>query len=571
MLKRKNARYNFSDGFALPTIMIASVVMTIVLLAGLTASTSVISSVEEQYVQRVVRDTAESGMVLARECILAGETGWSELHTGDDCDGGNTCAGNACYVINDTDNNVRTWFEVGAATSEGSGYGVEVTAYYERLRASDDSVYRSANDTIKSVISTGNFTVSEFSGGHRVVCSIANTGLARCLGSNTSYTLGNGEGPSYSTPTFELVGGSLSGVTVSNIDVRSLHGCAISGGDVHCWGSDHHGALGNGAGTVHQDVAGPVDTSGVLAGKTMTKVTTGGTADNAAGVYAHTCALDSDGYAYCWGSNSAPAGGGQLGDGTTIARDVPVAVGAVLYNTIDSGAYHTCAIRISGEKLFCWGSDSNGQIGNSGGSHVSAPTAVQGPLLNIEFGNANFTKLASGHLHNCAINSDNNGMWCWGYNLQGQLGDGTTTTRQTAVKVTLPAGETGWADVVAGAYHTCGQTLDGSVYCWGGADPVGTLQGQIGDGSSSGANRTSPTAVDTSGVLSGKTLTHIWSSWSSSIVRDDTSHYYSWGVNNHAQLGTGVKDDPVQAYSPIDPEYFNDPSTGSESSAGIAY
>lgn len=551
-------------GFALPTVIITSVVMMIVVLAGLTATTSITSNIQEQHIRSLANGTAQAGAILAQTCIENDEISWTKLRTGDTCAGSAShCTSASCYLLNDTTAKERTWFEVEPPVAVGTKYEVQVTAYYERIRTSTGTATTAISNTVKATITPVSLQVSDFAGGQHAVCGTSDAGSAYCLGSNESYVLGNGENTTYFTANFEPVGGSLSGsTTVTDIDTNALHSCAVSSGFIYCWGTDHQGALGNGAGGSNQSVAGPVDTSGALAGKTMTKVTTGGTADNATDLYAHTCALDDTGAAYCWGSNNTVSGGGQLGDGTNTARQLAVTVlGGHQYETIDTGKWHTCAIRTD-DKLYCWGGDNNGQIGNgSGVTHVSTPTAVQGPFLNTEFTNANFTKLASGAAHNCAINSDNDGMWCWGQNAQGQIGDGTTTVRHNAVKVTLPGGETGWADVVAGEYYTCGLTLAGRVYCWGGTGIVGFLQGQIGDGSTSGANRTSPTAVVTSGVLNGKTVAKLWNTWSSSIVQDTDGNGYSWGRNNDAQLGTGVRNAPAQAYSPIDAPLYQSGST----------
>jgi hypothetical protein len=140
------------------------------------------------------------------------------------------------------------------------------------------------------------------------------------------------------------------------------HSCAIERGKAYCWGDNYSGDLGDG-GTAPSGVPVAVDSAGVLAGKTITHL--------AAGEYG-TCALDSAGAAYCWGTNFA----GQLGDGITAASSaVPVAVDAsgVLagktLSSISAGYGHTCAADTAGA-AYCWGLGSSGQLGDNGGSTV---------------------------------------------------------------------------------------------------------------------------------------------------------------------------------------------------------
>src|SRR5690606_19769850 len=82
---------------------------------------------------------------------------------------------------------------------------------------------------------------------------------------------------------------------------------------------------------------------------------------------------------------------------------------------------------------------------------------------------------SAGALHTCAEGSDGK-LYCWGENLDGQLGDGTDTQRFTAVEVQAPEGVT-LSGVVAGGHHTCASGSDGKLYCWG-RNP----NGQLGDG-----------------------------------------------------------------------------------------
>jgi Fibronectin type III domain/Regulator of chromosome condensation (RCC1) repeat len=110
--------------------------------------------------------------------------------------------------------------------------------------------------------------------------------------------------------------GVLAGKSLTAITVAGGFTCALdSAGAAYCWGENQTGSLGDGTLSAYSSVPVAVDTSGVLAGQTLTQIAAGN------GGY-HTCALDSAGAAYCWGLNSF----GQLGDNGGSSA-VPVLVG----------------------------------------------------------------------------------------------------------------------------------------------------------------------------------------------------------------------------------------------------
>ena len=146
------------------------------------------------------------------------------------------------------------------------------------------------------------------------------------------------------------------------------HSCAIAlNGRAYCWGSGNNGKLGNGS-TASYRVPVAVNTSGVLAGKTIKQISAG---EN------HTCAIASDDRAYCWGSNK----NGQLGNGSTANSNVPVAVnmfGALAGKTIKqmSVEFSTSCVVASDNKVYCWGNNSKGQLGNGSTANSNVPVAV---------------------------------------------------------------------------------------------------------------------------------------------------------------------------------------------------
>ena len=142
----------------------------------------------------------------------------------------------------------------------------------------------------------------------------------------------------------------------------------------------------------------------------------------------HTCALTSAGAVRCWGFNSV----GQLGDGTTITRLTPVAVlglssGVAAITAAGSGIFGTaCALTGAGGAQ-CWGNNRFGNLGDGTTTTRLTPVDVLGASSGL-------VGISAGLSHVCAVTSAG-GVRCWGENVSGQLGDGTTQNRLTPVAV----------------------------------------------------------------------------------------------------------------------------------------
>jgi beta-lactam-binding protein with PASTA domain/alpha-tubulin suppressor-like RCC1 family protein len=167
------------------------------------------------------------------------------------------------------------------------------------------------------------------------------------------------------------------------------------------------------------------------------------------------CALNSAGAVYCWGIG----GQGQVGNSTVttfIDSPIPV-VGLPAATAISAGYYHTCAITGGGTPM-CWGYNLYGELGNGAttSNPTFAPVAVSG-LTGV-------VSISAGIFHTCAV-TQVGGVWCWGYNNEGQLGNGTKTDSSIPVPVTNLS--SGVVSVSAGEYYTCAVTAVGAVWCWG--------------------------------------------------------------------------------------------------------
>ena len=137
----------------------------------------------------------------------------------------------------------------------------------------------------------------------------------------------------------------------------------------------------------------------------------------------HTCGIRASGRLYCWGQDFY----GQVGDGganTNRAAPVEVAGGRADWVSVTAGGNHTCA-RTAARRLYCWGSDASGQVGDSGANtNRAAPRQVYG-------GRADWVSVTAGGNHTCARTAARR-LYCWGYDYFGQVGDGGANTNRAA-------------------------------------------------------------------------------------------------------------------------------------------
>jgi hypothetical protein len=282
-------------------------------------------------------------------------------------------------------------------------------------------------------------------------CGLDAVGVASCWGANDGGQLGDGSQSDEARPTRVRTE-----LRFSSLSAGANHTCGLAGRGVpFCWGTNLNGQLGDGSRndqSAPRTVGGGVQFGSLVAG------------------WNHTCGLSSSGNAFCWGLNNR----GQLGDGRSLDRLVPTLVrGSV--ETLVAGSAHTCGI--SDGKVLCWGANNFGQVGDGSLEDRTQPTEVAG-LPGTP------AALAAGAVHTCALVSGGR-AYCWGQNLQGQLGDGSTENHARPVAV---AGGLTFTQIRAGGAQTCGLTTSGDEYCWG-----QNLQGQLGDGTR--VNRPTPTRV----------------------------------------------------------------------------
>lgn len=206
----------------------------------------------------------------------------------------------------------------------------------------------------------------------------------------------------------------------------------------------------------------------------------------------YTCAVTTDGDAYCWGNGRS----GQVGNPDAVgdeARRIPLQVqdlgpgtdaGAVV--EIDTGNQHVCAVTARGD-AYCWGHNGTGQLGDGTTTRRHTPVQVQDLGPGTDAGPV--AQISAGVFFSCATTTAGD-AYCWGGNLNGGLGDGTNTESTTPVQVVEGEGLTPGtvAQISAGERHTCATSTDGDAYCWGHNE-----YGQLGDGSN--ADTTTPVQI----------------------------------------------------------------------------
>jgi alpha-tubulin suppressor-like RCC1 family protein len=246
--------------------------------------------------------------------------------------------------------------------------------------------------------------------------------------------------------------------------------------------------------------------------------TTGGCSTIAASG-SHTCALrETAGSLFCWGRNTD----GQLGLNDVAQRNTPIRMTAMTgWKHVTVGGTHSCGIRTGTlpEELYCWGNDLTGQVGNGSASNAD----VLSPAL--IGANGDWSMVEAGDQHTCGIRAGE--LYCWGLNSSGQLGIGSIVNQSAPARVGTYAD---WTHVSGGTTHTCG-IRSGTLWCWG-----NNGQGQLGDGTFS--TRNAPVQIGT------------WADWEAISAGGfagggftcgiRSGELWCWGYNTSGQLGIGT-------------------------------
>lgn len=373
--------------------------------------------------------------------------------------------------------------------------------------------------------------------GEAHTCGIDGSGAGHCWGNNSQGQLGIGQSSPNGCgiePPLDPCAMSptpiTGGLAFKALTAGDSHTCGLTeGGLAYCWG---RGSL---LGTSSApDVCGDFDPNpcarapqAVEGGFTFAAIDAGGD---------HTCALTPEGAAFCWGENTD----GQLGDGTTASRTTPVAVaGGLTFMAIDAGGGHTCALTSSGS-AYCWGfgeyigvssppDDCAGEF--EPGPCAMSPVAVEGGLV--------FERISGNSQHTCALTEDG-AAYCWGDSEETGLGDGTQDPSPTPVAV---AGGHTFVAITTGLSHSCALTQAGAAYCWG-AGGDGELGTTPPDDCSNQLDL-EPCALSPTPVSGGHEFVDIAGGLEGSHTCAITlaGEAYCWGDGDDGQLGDGTATD----------------------------
>ena len=283
----------------------------------------------------------------------------------------------------------------------------------------------------------GEIVWSSVSAGRQHSCGISVSLGLYCWGDNESGQIGLGDLTDRVVPT--RVGTRTDWASVSS---GSFHTCAIaSAGALYCWGQNLQSAVGDGTQSTRLSpvrVGSTVNWRSVSAGDDFS------------------CGVSTLNALYCWGFNYF----GQLGTGDTASRSVPSRIAAnVEWSQVSAGANHVCGLTVGGS-LYCWGWGLYGQLG--GGTRpeeITSPTQVGT--------RTDWARVSAGGSHTCGITSSGS-AYCWGSNSQGQVGSG-----EIAEVITAPALVSGgltWTSLDAGG-ASCAVSSNAKLFCWG-ADAI---------------------------------------------------------------------------------------------------
>jgi len=250
---------------------------------------------------------------------------------------------------------------------------------------------------------------------------------------------------------------------------------------------------------------------------TFTRISGVSGVEKACGGENFTIVFTEDGDIFAFGDNLY----GQLGDGTTIRRESPIKISSSAHinpEKIACGNYH--AVALSGGRVFAWGRNSEGELGNGNKNDSSTPLLVSS-LINI-------VDVAAGGLYTLAVDT-NGAIWAWGKNDHGQLGNGETRDSL------IPSRVTGLDNyraikVAAGKQHSLAVFDSGIVAAWG-----YNFNGQIGDGSET--DRHTPIIIDDI-----KDVTDVCAGEAHSVALKNDGTVWTWGGNQYGQLGIGSTD-----------------------------
>ncbi|MBU1537361.1 hypothetical protein KKF84_18745 [Myxococcota bacterium] len=343
--------------------------------------------------------------------------------------------------------------------------------------------------------------------GYGFTCVLNSQGRVWCWGANDAGQLGNDANDATPLSMAPVPVNFDTAMTISQLSVGGTYACALSGGEIFCWGEGKDGQLGNGSTMNSVQPVQAINTGGNI----YTFISAGAN---------HACALTSSGDAFCWGNGTY----GRLGDGASMDHSIPDAVISLgtQFTQISAGFRHTCAVDTA-HRVWCWGLNDDLQCGVEGTTSFDTPQQVEfGPTPPA------FVSVGAGGTFSCAL-TDTGAVWCWGRRTDGRLGLGDDYLIGSSTPVlTLEDPSHVITDISTGMSHTCTIDTQGHLLCWGKG-----INGRLGVGDDDDV--TTPTVIDATRIY-----TQVSTSKHNCALEAVTGDLYCWGDGEAGQLGNGA-------------------------------
>lgn len=533
-----------SSGFALPTILIASVVMITVLVAAASASASVRVALNSQYYNQLAREAAESGLARAKECLASNGyvAQWStkDLYPNTSCSGGDPCTNtDTCFVLSRP--TIRTTFDVSPPVNQDVSQLVQVKGRVELLRSSTKDVWKVYDYSLSARVGidlTLNSVVFGYIGGTGAYFgTIAEDGSISAVGNNNYGQLGNGTMTATLTPQhYQLPGSERAAGIYTNFLSNGWDMFVVTtSGNVYGAGNNNYLQLGNPAYTA-TNVATPIQFQ-VPGGRKARYVASVGytnfvvTTDN--NVYAvGYCGYGLLGYNYTESGCTAPT--------SPVRVALPTPVGTDL-NTLPTDNFvidrYTAFVRMQGGRVYGWGAGDFGNLANGTYNNSTFPVKIG------TFGDSGQPK---------AVQVVNDGASAWilgddgkvygtGWNGKGQLGNGDTTNQyyNTLTQMTFPDPSIKIKKIATDMYSLIAMTDTGDV--WGAGE---NQNGELGIGTNADINATPQKMILPAGVKAVdiyNTATVGYSSdYNDTFIIGSDGNVYGCGANTFGQIGNGT-------------------------------
>nr|WIF89110.1 InlB B-repeat-containing protein [Acholeplasma laidlawii] len=373
-------------------------------------------------------------------------------------------------------------------------------------------------------------TIIQVSLGGSHSAALTSSGRLFTWGRNYYGQLGDGTTTDKYSPTEITSQFSLStGDQIISVSLGQYHSTALtSSGRLFTWGYNNSGQLGNGA-TFNRSTPTEITSRFSLAtGDRIIQVSLG---------YKHSAALTSSGRLFTWGYNDY----GQLGDGTTftdkytpteITSRFSLATGDKIIQ-VSLGYTHSAALTSSG-RIFTWGSNGNGQLGDGTTTNRSTPTEITS-RINLATGDK-IIQFSLGFYYSAALTSSGR-LFTWGYNIDGRLGDGTARDKYTPTEITsqfsLSTGDQ-IISVSLGGGHSTALTSSGRLFTWG-----SNADGRLGDGTTTNLS-TSTEITSRFNLVTGDKIIQVSLGGSHSAALTSSGRLFTWGSNADGRLGDGT-------------------------------